>query len=315
MRRELQMTARAQHYVPGVMSVIAVTPVPHDATEGPVAIDARWQPGVPDAASRFVVIVQEVAKRGSLKWVIRDHPTMLYRSVAKIRKARAAAEAGGGGESAAVAAGAPAITATAAAVGLPPIASVVLTAARSDDGTEEDASEPVLDPIVAATMPTRLDPQDEDCVRKTAVRLLQHVETMHLHGIVHLRISIDTVIFDDTGCVVVVRGTFPPSSSSSSLSHIALFSNIGRWTDRLGCGSLRSTRRVLSKTPSLRILPPRRMCLTSAASSSPCSARRQIRMARTSPRSRLRILRSTARPLHTDRRQMLRWILWRGCAR
>ena len=89
-RRELQMTARAQHYVPGVMSVIAVTPVPFGATEGPVAIDATWQPGVPDASSRFIVIVQEVAKQGSLKWVIRDRPEKLYRSVSMIRSRRAA---------------------------------------------------------------------------------------------------------------------------------------------------------------------------------------------------------------------------------
>ena len=151
-RRELQMTARAQHYVPGVMMVVAVTDVPHDATEGPVAIDARWQPGVPDAANRFIVIVGEVAKRGALKWVIKDSPDMLYRSVSKIRAAAARAAAASG--------------------------------ATASAGTAVQA---------------HFDPRDEESVRKTAVRLLQHVKTMHLHGIVHRRISINTVIFDDTG--------------------------------------------------------------------------------------------------------------------
>ena len=43
-RREMQMQARANYYVPGVMAVLAITPIAHGSLEGPVTLapDAEW---------------------------------------------------------------------------------------------------------------------------------------------------------------------------------------------------------------------------------------------------------------------------------
>ena len=78
------MQARANYYVPGVMALLAITPIPFGATEGPVALapDAEWGLPHPDdrtggekpieQGARWVLMACELAERQSLmNWVKR----------------------------------------------------------------------------------------------------------------------------------------------------------------------------------------------------------------------------------------------------
>ena len=64
-RREMQLHARAGHYVHGVMSILAVTDIPAGMEEGPVTIDPKWTGG--DLTSRWVVMACEIARQGNLR--------------------------------------------------------------------------------------------------------------------------------------------------------------------------------------------------------------------------------------------------------
>ena len=64
-RREMQLHARAGHYVHGVMSILAVTEIPAGMEEGPVTIDPKWTES--DVTSHWVVMACEIARQGNLR--------------------------------------------------------------------------------------------------------------------------------------------------------------------------------------------------------------------------------------------------------
>jgi serine/threonine protein kinase len=64
-RREMQLHARAGHYVHGVMAILAVTDIPASTDEGPVTIDSKWTGA--DESTHWVVMACEIARNGNLR--------------------------------------------------------------------------------------------------------------------------------------------------------------------------------------------------------------------------------------------------------
>ena len=168
-RREIQLHSRAGHYVQGVMTILAVTPVPADTLHGPVKIHERWVEdvnsttpgfigGTPCKETNWVVMAVEVARRGNLrKWtspLCKKGSSLLSLSEELMMQSPASSD------------------------------SEIL---RKLAATETQS-------VVMA-----MGEGNETLARGLMYRLLKQIDRLHAHGVLHLDLKPDNILIDKLG--------------------------------------------------------------------------------------------------------------------